>query len=171
MMRAVDVEFHRTSRLRAGLALAAGALTGATAAAMLLISVWLEGVEKALRLNLDDVPTMFAIALPVWAVGLIIFGAPVWWLFHRVRLRHWRVAAAVGGVLPLAVYAGLRIAHEWIRPESLGPAYLTGDPKIDAYLIEEAWWSEVLIPVSLPISGMLVAAAVWRIAYRPLREE
>jgi len=52
------------------------------------------------------------------------------------------------------------------RPESLGPPYLTGDPKIDAILIEEAWWNEVLIPASLPVIGVLVATVIWRIAYR-----
>jgi hypothetical protein len=133
---------------------------------MLLISVWLQGIKKTLRLDLDEVPTMFALAMLVWAVGLVVFGAPAWWLLHRIRMRRWRVAAALGGVLTFLVYAGLRIINVWIRPESLGPAYLTGDPKIDAILIEEDWWFEVLIPVSLPVIGVLVATVIWRIAYR-----
>jgi hypothetical protein len=133
---------------------------------MLLISVWLQGIKKTLRLDLDEVPTMFALAMLVWAVGLVVFGAPAWWLLHRIRMRRWRVAAALGGVLTFLVYAGLRIINVWIRPESLGPAYLTGDPKIDAILIEEAWWFEVLVPVSLPVIGVLVATVIWRIAYR-----
>lgn len=127
------------SRSRACLALTVGALTGASATvvAMLLISVWLQGIKKTLRLDLDEVPTMFALAMLVWAVGLVVFGAPAWWLLHRIRMRRWRVAAALGGVLTFLVYAGLRIINVWIRPESLGPAYLTGDPRIDAILIEE----------------------------------
>jgi hypothetical protein len=155
------------SRSRACLALAVGALTGASATgvAMLWISVWLQGIKKTLRLDLDEVPTMFALAMLVWAVGLIVFGAPAWWLLHRIRMcRSW-VAAVLGGVLSLLVYAGLRITYVWIRPGSLGPAYLTGDPKIDAILIEEAWWFEVLVPVSLPAIGVLVATVIWRIAY------
>jgi hypothetical protein len=45
---------------------------------MLLISVWLQGIKKTLRLDLDEVPTMFALAMLVWAVGLVVFGAPAW---------------------------------------------------------------------------------------------
>jgi len=81
---------------------------------MLLTSIWLQGIKTTLRFELDSVPAIFALALLVWAVGLIVFGAPAWWLLHRIRMRRWQVAAALGGVLTFLVYAGLRIINVWI---------------------------------------------------------
>lgn len=159
---------YGTNATRVSVALAAGAFTGGIAILVPYCAIAMfEGFRSQ---HLRSLPVLIAIALVMWSAGLVVFGAPLWWLLHRAKRCTWRIAAIVGAILPLLVYVGLRTVTLLAWPESYGPAYLTGDPAIDAKLWAEARWSEVLVPLFIAATGMTVALVIWRIAYRPLDE-
>jgi hypothetical protein len=95
-------------------------------------------------------------ALLVWsvvatlalAVGLLAV-SPIWWLFHRLRLRQWQTAALLGASLPLALLTGLL---------ALGQAT---HPTPDRTPLVE--W--IVIYANFCVLGAVVGLVVWWVAY------
>jgi hypothetical protein len=154
------------------LSLVAGAITGAA-----LIALWYLwgtarnlGVRYVLDYGLLPTTTVFTVALVVWAVGLTIFGIPLWWLLHRLRIRHWWAAGIVGAVLTFLVDFGIETRlFELIWPPSNSTYSATdsGGPTVIAnHLTAHGWWVAVQAALMLSVGGVLVALLIWRIAYR-----
>jgi hypothetical protein len=138
-------EYH-TSPERAVLGLAAGAATGAY---VLTLWSYLSVGHLQDPHHLQATQLFFSLMLFIWTAGLIAVGAPVWWLLHRLGLRHWLVAIATGVVLLALVGLALQSGIEFEDNGSPGVTRLT----------DEGFYM-------LVVTGALVALVVWRVAYR-----
>jgi hypothetical protein len=47
------------------------------------------------------------VATPIWFVGILVLGGPVWWILHRLGLPSRAVCSAAGAALVLLVAGGL----------------------------------------------------------------
>lgn len=168
----MPTESYSTNPSRVILSLAAGAVTGA-----FLIALWhlcgtaqVLGIQYVLDYGLRPSSTVFVVAFIVWAVGLIVFGLPLWWLLHRLGLRKWLVAAVVGATMTFLVDFGIETrAFELIPPPS-NSTYFAGDAGgstiINNRLTPHGWWAAFCGALMLSAGGILVALVIWRIAYR-----
>jgi hypothetical protein len=112
----------------------------------------------------------FVVALVVWAVGLMIFGFPIWWLLHKLGLRHWLIAIFVGGALSFLVGLAIDTRLFELLPPPADFNYSAGDsggPTIVANrLTPHGWNAALLSALQLSVGGALVALVIWRVAYR-----
>jgi hypothetical protein len=165
-------ENYNTNPTRVILGLAAGAVTGAFLIALSFLwgTAQVSGVQYVLHYGLRPSSTVFVVAFIVWAVGLVVFGLPLWWLLHRLGLRKWLVAAVIGATLTFLVDFGIGTrAFELIPPPS-NSTYSAGDSGgstiIDNRLTPHGWWVAFRGALMLSVGGILVALVIWRIAYR-----
>ena len=146
--------------------MAAGALTGATiiAAPTLVLSLLYDSIERFLTVNFLMVMWTFVIAFVVWAIGLVVVGLPLWWLLHKKGVRRWWVAALCGAVAAFvgsfALYLALTLPGGGSYSDSGGHTMIDGE--LTAY----GWQSIVLGAAEIGVCGAIVAAVIWRIAYR-----
>lgn len=168
----VPNESYSTNPSRVILSLVAGSVTGA-----LLIALWYLwgtaqnlGTQYILDYGLRPSSTVFTVALVVWAVGLTVFGLPLWWLLHKLRLRHWLVAAVVGATVTFLVGFGIETRALELIPPPSNSTYSAGDAGgptiIDNTLTPHGWWAAFRGSLMLSAGGILVALAIWRVAYR-----
>ena len=161
-----------TNRIRVISSLATGTAVGA-----LLIVFWYIwgatqqfGVQYVLDYGWFTALYVFIAAFVVWAIGLTIFALPLWWLFHRIQLRHWLIAAAIGAAMTLFVGFAIETRFfELIPPPSKG-TYYAGDSGgltiINHRRTPHGWWVAFRDALMLDFGGSLVALVIWRIAYR-----
>jgi len=158
MMRTVE---YRTNRSRACRALLAGTVTGASFIA--LLHVWILVQESGIPGSLHYLPLialMFMVAFGGWAVGLIIFAVPVWWLLHKTGVRNWPAAVIFGAIAAFLGHVGL---------EAVGFRAITAamDSMFsDDQLAQSGWWSAYRAPLAFAVVGVVVATVIWRKAYR-----
>lgn len=159
---------RRLTPTRVGLAVIAGALTGAGVVTL----HWLNMVVRALGFGFvanGGGRGVFITFLGVffgWLAGLVLIGGPAWWLLHRHRLRGWWTAALAGMAATFA--AGLILAiplpHKGggYSQADRGGALVEND-QLTAYGWEKAAEGALL----LSFVGGAVGLVVWKVAYRP----
>jgi hypothetical protein len=91
-----------------------------------------------------------------WALGLFLFGLPLWWLFHRNGWRGRRVAMLLGAFITFVIVLLLERSGSIL-------AVATGDSS-GGDLISFVW-----IAV-MAVLGAIVALVVWQIAYRRVEQ-
>ena len=162
-----EVSEYRLAPGRVGLAILAGALTGA----IIVTLHWLNMVVRALGFAFlggdggKGILIVFMGAALAWLGGMILIGGPAWWLLHRHRRRGWRTAGLSGMALTFA--AGLLLS---VPLPHTGGTYseadrggrLVEDDQLTAYGWERAAEGALL----LSFVGGAVALVVWRVAYR-----
>ena len=90
---------------------------------------------------------IFVIATPIWFIGIVIVGGPVWWVLHRLGLRSRRAASAAGGVVIFLVVGAFFSLK--------GNAPRGGD-----------WFGVLAVAAPLAAIGAVVGWTVARSAYR-----
>lgn len=154
---------------RIALSLIAGAFVGAS-----LIALWWifgtaqsHGIQYLLHYGALPAVTVFFVALVVWAVGLVLFGVPLWWVMHVLGLRHWVVATLVGATLTFLVNLGIGTQLFGLIPQAAYSASDSGGPTVVANQLTPHGWNMALIgALQLSTAGALVALVIWRVAYR-----
>src|SRR5215469_15858840 len=107
---------------RAGVALLVGAVLGAALVSLGMITPTLVAVAlgKAAVIYLPSAFMMgvlvFGTAFTVFAAGLFILAAPVWWALHRLGLRRWIYAVVLGVVLSFGANLGLTVLPNILSP-------------------------------------------------------
>jgi hypothetical protein len=163
---------HATNVTRAIAALAAGASVGAvvTNADLLVIGVLYAGEPGGIQSqHIPLVISMFFLAFIIWGAGLVVVGAPMWWLLHRKGLRSWWIAVLSGAIA--AFMGGLALSMALTLPiehSSFGDS--GGDTMIDGELTAYGWQELFLGAVEVGVVGAIVAAVIWRIAYRRVEQ-
>ena len=139
--------------------IAAGALTGATiiAAPTFVLSLVYESIDQFLSGNFLMVMWTFVVAFVVWAIGLVVVGLPLWWLLHKKGVRRWWVAALCGAATAFVGAFALSLALMLLVESSPFK-----DPGAFAMI--------VLAAVEIGVYGAIVAAVIWRIAYRRVEQ-
>ncbi|HEY1880049.1 MAG TPA: hypothetical protein VGG68_08965 [Caulobacteraceae bacterium] len=160
---------YRLAPARVGLAILAGALTGA----IVVTLHWLTMVVRVLGFaylsggGVQGTVVVVLGAFLAWLAGLILIGGPAWWLLHRHQFRGWRSAGLVGMVATFV--AGMILA---VPLPHKGGGYSEADrggvliekDRLTAYGWEKATEAAFL----LSFVGGAVALVVWRVAYRRL---
>lgn len=141
---------------RAVPALAAGVLTGALLVTPLLViapiadQLWNRGTQA-----IQMIVFVFLVLLVAWGAALIVFGAPLWCLFHAKGWRSQRAACLLGAGTAFSVSLTFQVA--------VGRLYFSASEMLSIGML--VW------PAVFAAAGALVAAVIWRVAYRPTREE
>jgi hypothetical protein len=147
---------YRINRRRVVPALATGALTGA-----LLVTPLMAIAQRADPLSDRGTQAIqmfvleFLILLLAWGAGLIVFGAPVWWLFHAKGWRSLRDACLLGAGTAFLVFVVFQVVVDRLYFSAFEMQ------SIDIFV-----WPSVFA-----VAGALVATVIWKVAYRPIREE
>jgi hypothetical protein len=151
---------------RVGLALLAGSVLGALLG---LVSV---AAALALRSGASaDVGALIGRILPSlllrgflsWFLGLLMIGAPAWWLLHRHGWRGWRAAILAAAGLAFATSLLMAIP----RPgEHRTEADRGGLTMIDDRLTTHGWTKALEDAAFVALAGVAVGFTVWRVAYR-----
>ncbi|WP_156402428.1 hypothetical protein [Caulobacter sp. Root1472] len=128
------------------LALTAYFIAGATRSSPWSRPMALE-IAKALGFSVLAAVPIILFASIVWLLGLLVVGAPVWWLTHGLGVRSAWLAAAVGAIAPPALYLACS---------------LHGRPTSVIWALKEEW---TLYPILAAI-GAVVGWTVARSAYR-----
>lgn len=96
-------------------------------------------------------------AFVVFSIGLLVAGAPVWFVLHRFGCRSWVHAVVAGAVLTfLAAFIIDNQAFLWAIRDSDVPFRMTTSGWIRA-------WS---VAAQFSLTGAAVGFVIWRIAYR-----
>lgn len=174
----VPMAQYCTNRSRVILSRLAGSVTGALLVTLsyLISTAQNLGIQYILDYGLRPSLIVFTVAAVVWAAGLTVFGSPLWWVLHKLRLRHWLVAAVVGASVTLLVDFGLETRGFGLIPLTPSNAtYSAGDAGgptiINNILTAHGWWVAFQGALMLSVGGILVALAVWRVAYRSVDDE
>ena len=146
---------HAFASLGAG-AICGGVLTDLALTVFLLVagatsnSPWSDPmpleIAKALGFSVLMAVPVILVAFIGWLLGLLILGAPVWWLMHGMGVRPAWLAALLGAIAPPALYLACSL-HS--RPASLLQA------------LKEEW----ALYLTLAAIGAAVGWVVTRIAY------
>lgn len=136
-----------TTPQRAARGLAAGAATGAglVGAALLVMSLPMGGGAVFIGL------VGFLYGLIIWAAGLLVIGAPGWWVLHRLGARCQQAAMIFGGFATFAV-VGVCL---W------GPVLFMGAR------LGDSGWLLAAYHAAISAIGVAVAWVIAQIAYRP----
>jgi hypothetical protein len=111
----------------------------------------------------------------LFSTGLLVVGAPAWWLIHRAGYRNWPHLLMLGVALSIAFSFALEALSSSLPTpdESYRLAqseYLLTHGRASAVVKlqpEARVWSEMIVEAALTaIAGGLVALVVWRMAYR-----
>jgi hypothetical protein len=172
-MQRVD---YVTTLPRALLALLGGAVLGAITFLLELAVLLALRPSKLAELNdyvgttsVELIVLVAVFAFVFFAGGLLIAGAPVWWLLHRMGRREWFYALGVGAALAAAGYVGMVMWNpEW--PALSLISFLTeefgGLTASNGALNGEGWEALVRGAIGIGIAGALAGLTLWRIAYR-----
>ena len=160
-------ERYSTTRWRAAAAVAAGAAVGAIATNVPMLVVGLLYVGEPGGFESQHIPFlayMVFIAFIVWIVGLALVGVPMWWLLHKKGLRSWWVAVLCGAIAAFVGDFALTFALTLSMHSSFSDS--GGSTMIDGELTAYGWQTLVLGAVQIGVCGAIVAAVIWRVAYR-----
>ena len=149
----MSVDSLSTNPRRATLAVTAGAVIGAlgVVVVVLLLATIATGVVSASDLIVAIL--IFIVALVGWSLGLLLFGLPLWWLFHRNGWRGRRVAMLLGALTTFVIVFLL---------EMFGGILAVTTGNSEAGNLMPLVWAGVMA-----LLGAIVALVIWRIAYRP----
>ena len=139
---------------RAALALAAGALTGALLVTPFMVIAPIADSNLGTQ-AIQMIVFEFLVLLVAWGAGLIVFGVPLWCLFHAKGWRSRRAACLLGAGTAFLVFVAFEVV--------VSRLYFS---EFEMQSIDIFVW-----PGLFAVAGALVAAVIWRVAYRPIREE
>lgn len=114
-------------------------------------------------------------AFPVFLVGTMLFGAPLWIVLHRLGFRRLYHALLLGFILGYFVQFGISTDGFGIfmRPDPPGMHSSSGGSDgmlwIDGVLTPLGWRSAAVSALSVAFSCAIAGATVWWIAYRRKR--
>lgn len=149
----------RTARILA--ALFAGSVVGAVVVALAFNLPYLLETGPG---GMFMVLMTFIVALAVWAAGLGIIGAPLWGLAERAGLRSFHHAVALGLIVTFVAAVLLTFLIDVGTGLSLGEG---GQTLVrQGRRTPEGLWALVHDSGLFALLGALVAAVIWRIAYR-----
>lgn len=139
---------YETTLDRVGIALGIGAVLGGT----LVLGLFMLGGQR------DPVSLTMAWLLGTVfvAIGMTAVAGPLWLVMHVAGLRKARYAAAIGALSALAILVG---AQTW----GFG---LFDMPVMDNHTLIYRWASALLVTIVPALLAALIAALMWRIAYR-----
>lgn len=128
------------------------------------------GVQYILDYGLGPSLQVFVAAFVIWGVGLIVFALPLWRLLHRLRWRHWLVAAVIGAAMTFVVDFGIETNFFGLILPSPNSNFSAGDAGgltiADSRLTPHGWSVGFQDALLLSAAGVVVAQVIWRIAYR-----
>jgi len=101
---------------RVVVALALGAACGAVlvSGSMILLSAF----TGEIRYGLLMAAFAFPFALVGWTIGLVVIGAPIWWLLRRSNMRPTRLAASVGAGITALLMGGWSVTLNLITSDA-----------------------------------------------------
>lgn len=135
---------------RVGLALGVGAALGGT----LVLGLFLLGGKR----DPVTLTTAWLLGTVFVGIGITAVAGPLWLVMHVAGLRRARYAAMVGALAALLVFVG---AQTW--------GFGLGDmPVMDNRTLIFRWASALLTSGIVAVIAALIAAIMWRIAYRRL---
>lgn len=143
---------YETTLGRAALALLAAAICGAAYLTILVLT--------------DQIDFFALHAVAFLGLGSLVLALPVWWLLHRLGQRTPFQAAICGATLSLVSYLACRkLNWRYLAAHFMGPAPVSDSVGAGYWpaMIEAAVW--------VSIAGAIAALVMWRIAYRPARNE
>ena len=160
---------YQTTFLRAVLAVGAGAVAGAA-----MVTVWfLAGASDLNYLRQYGFQAgvlIFINATVIWALGLVLVGAPLWAILHYYGKRNWTAAGALGAILTFVVTLGLLTnGFGLLVSGNLSASDAAGPIWVDSQLTAHGWAVALEVAVVCCIAGALVGLIVWRVAYRPVK--
>ena len=160
---------YTTNLTRAALGLVAGVVAGAVLVT-LLDFVGATGVNPN---RVGEATFIFMWAAAVWAGGLIVFALIPWYFLDHFGLRGWPVAVALGVVLTFLVVLMIQTHGfgAYAGSGSFSAADNNGSTWIDGRLTPHGWAEAVHFSSICGGIGGIVGIAVWRMAYRRLRED
>jgi len=109
---------------------------------------------------------VFAVAVLLWVLGLIVLGGPLWWFLHRLGLRGWVTAAIAGFGLPVVVT--MVVAAMASRPMEVGSSWSRdsgGLTSRNGVLTAHGWANQARGSVLLGVAGAVVAITVRAYGY------
>lgn len=138
---------------------------GRAALALLAVAICGAGYLTILVLT-DQIEFLPLVALAFLALASLLLAVPAWWLLHRLGQRSAIHAAIWGAILgPVSYLACRELNWRFLAAHFMGPAPVS-DSLVAGYwpaMIESAVW--------FSIAGAIVGLVMWRIAYRPARNE
>jgi hypothetical protein len=135
-----------------------GAVTGAGMVALLFLALFVrdDGITRVVR-YLPFLAFIFICAFAGWTVGLFALAAPAWWLLHRINVRSLPAALLLGAIGAFLGHLGLEATGLRALNYAIHQAF-SGDPMMPENRYQAA--------VALSVVGVIVAAVIWRKAYR-----
>jgi hypothetical protein len=111
---------------------------------------------------------MGIVAFGAFGLGLLVLGAPAWWLLHRFGFRGRGAAIALGAILTFAVTAAPGAYQEiWPKPQTQSEKSRPGNGiNAEREGSQRGWHGTFVFAAALSIAGGIVGYAVWRVAYR-----
>jgi hypothetical protein len=159
------MHIYATSLPRAGLGLVVGALAGAALVAFW--GLWGLSLSDLREHGLRTWFFAFSSAVFVWAVGLFVVAPLPWLVLHRMNVRSWLGAAALGAVLTfVAVVAITTYGFGLGSPGTFSAGDSGGPTWIDGRLTAHGWAEIGKFALACSVIGALVGLIVARVAYR-----
>lgn len=144
---------------------------GAASGTILTISYFMAGnlwAGVSIFEGLGATMTLIApIAFLTWLFGIVVVGAPVWTLLHRLGLSGWITAIMCGYLTPYV--ALVLINTRALTGHTTGNfSSSIGGKKIwvEGVLTPYGWEQAFLDPVAISIGGCFVGLVIWLVAYR-----
>jgi hypothetical protein len=177
----MDRPDYVTTFPRALLALLGGAVVGALTFLLelaVLLAIRpnkLDEMSEYVGAGPSDLIYLLILAVCIFfAGGLLVFGAPVWLILHRLGRRKWFYAAAVGAVLCAAGFVAMCLYNpEWealslvsFMTEEFGGLTARG-----GQFTGQGWAALAKGAFMLALAGSLAGLTLWRIAYRRRRPQ
>lgn len=160
------MEEYYTSPLRILLGLAAGTFTGAALVVLWLMSS-VTDVGYLIEYGPRHAAIYFVYAAVIWALGLVLAAPLPWAIFHRLNIRGWQAAAALGTLLTFLVnIAVLTKGFGAIGSFAFSAADSQGPTWIDGRLTAHGWANALQFAATCAVFGACVGLVVWRVAYR-----
>ena len=160
---------YETTKIRAIFALLGGAILGGIfVSADYLWSVYeIHGMDYTLTYGPSNGFGVFVVAFLVWGTGILVLGTPIWYLLHGRRIRQFWAAVIVGGVLVFVTNFAFSTRMFTGQASGEYSLYAQGDQQWEkGHLTLFGWQTAAQSALYMALFGCLVAALIWRLAYR-----
>ena len=150
---------------RVAIALLSGVLVGAVIEVVeVIILAIIQYSETGIASPFFEFLGVGIIALAIWIIGLASVALLFWLPLHNFGYRSMGVAIALGAITTFGVIFGLTIVS------SLSPGFSYSeagqDLIIDGHMTAVGWRNGFFQAGFMALKGIVVAAVVWRVAYR-----
>ena len=154
------------------LALLAGAVTGGLLVALfdLFFTVFvLQDPKHDWKYAPLAIYSTFAMASAVWLIGLVVIGAPFWFLMHKMQFTSWVHVVLTVPILMFFVVFALKTQGFGFFQSDMGnfSAWeFGGSTWIDGRMTLHGWFAAAGVSLVFSLYGLVVALAVWGVAYK-----